>query len=584
MKNGECDVLVIGAGPAGLAAAIGAREAGARRVILIDREVLPGGILQQCIHPGFGLKIFNQDLAGPEYAHRYISQLTGSGVELMLDTAVLEVDRQRRAVVTGAGAGIRRIRAGSIVCAMGCRERTRAQSFVPGFRPAGVLTAGTAQRFINIDGLMVGKKIVIVGSGDIGLIMARRCTLEGAKVAAVIEKLPFPGGLNRNVQQCVRDYQIPLHLGHRLTFIEGRKRVSGVKFRSVGGDGAERHLECDTVLFSVGLIPETELMRRVGIQRDERTGGPVVDNSMSTTAEGFFACGNLVQVYDLVDWVSMDGFRAGWNAALGAQGRCGANGEQVIVEPGENVRSVVPQLFRRLNGDGDFTDLLYVRVNRFFRNPSFVLRNRKEAIGTIRKPYAAPSEMIQLNLSGFMQAVYEGGALRIDVEEREPAGKAAGKPAGEPARYGTTAAPARAVARNGAYGTLPAGIEVTCVVCPNSCRVFVHQEGGELRTSGAECSRGVEYALIEATDPRRIFTSTVKVADGVIGVLSVRSTGPIRKGEWERAAAVAGSVEVRAPVTCRQVVVKDFLEQGIDLVATKDVDRRINQYKGGIVG
>jgi CxxC motif-containing protein/NADPH-dependent 2,4-dienoyl-CoA reductase/sulfur reductase-like enzyme len=576
MKHGKCDVFVIGAGPAGMAAAIGAREAGAGKVLLADREMFLGGILQQCIHPGFGLKIFNSELTGPEFAHRYISKLERSGVECLLDSTIMEISHTGKVTVSSAEYGIHCIQANAIVLAMGCRERTRAQSGIPGFRPAGVFTAGTAQRLINIDGLLVGRQAVIVGSGDIGLIMARRCTMEGMEVRAVIEKLTFPSGLNRNVQQCVRDFQIPLHLDNSLTFIEGKSRVSGVRFGKGDGRGKESSIGCDTVLFSVGLIPEIELVRQLNITLDERTGGPVVDNGMQTLTEGVFACGNLVQVYDLVDWVSADGEWAGRNAALFAMGALKAPEKSVRIEAGTHIRSVVPQIFRSYPGAVGEDVKVYVRVEKVLRNPVFVLKNGSSVVTTIKKPYAVPQEMVSLNIARYLCTLPRSEVLRIDGEEgqreEEPddtVGKfALSRSSGLSRIPGTS----RSSGLNHDSGGDPlTETEVICVVCPYSCSVRIHAQGETLYTEGTRCTRGIDYALREATDPRRIFTSTVRVRHGEIRMLSVRSTKPIRKGEWKRAMEITSDIEINAPVFCGQIVVKDFLEDGIDLVATKDV-------------
>jgi NADPH-dependent 2,4-dienoyl-CoA reductase/sulfur reductase-like enzyme len=299
------DVVVIGSGPGGLAAAISAKKNGARDVLVIERDVEPGGILLQCIHNGFGLELLGQDLPGPAYAQRFIDEAIGEGVELLLDTMVLEITPQRRIFATGKSTGFVDVQARSIVLSMGCRERTRAQIRLPGSRPTGVYTAGTAQRWVNVEGFMPGKRFVILGSGDIGMIMARRLSLEGAKVDQVLEVMPFLTGLTRNYVQCLMDYDIPLKLSHTVNRIIGNKRVEAVESVLVDDKwqpvpGTEEVIPCDTLLLSVGLIPENELSRKAGVRLDTTTGGPYVDDHFETSVPGIFAAGNVVHVYDLV--------------------------------------------------------------------------------------------------------------------------------------------------------------------------------------------------------------------------------------------------------------------------------------------
>ncbi|MGA2481239.1 MAG: FAD-dependent oxidoreductase, partial [Spirochaetia bacterium] len=391
------EVVVIGAGPAGIAAAIGARSAGAARVLLVDRDRWLGGILKQCVHAGFGAFNFDAELTGPEYAERYIRQLEGSGVMLALQTSVVSAGRDGMLALSSSARGLWTVRPAAIVLAMGCREKTRGNARIPGTRPAGIFTAGTAQRLINVDGLMVGRDVVVVGSGDVGLIMARRCTLEGARVHAVIERLPYPGGCGRNVVQCLEDFGIPLYLGHAITAIHGEQRVEGVEFAPTAGDQEEREslrLECDTLLFSVGLTPEIELVRQLDLPLDPRTGGPVVDSNMHTLRDGIFACGNLVQAYDIADWVSNDGERAGRSAARFAGGARPARGG-VRLLPGTGVRSVVPQILGESGEDSEMS--IYCRVDARYKAPRFILSCRGRVLGVIEKNFAVPSEMVALD-------------------------------------------------------------------------------------------------------------------------------------------------------------------------------------------
>lgn len=345
MKECICDVAVIGAGPAGLAAAAAAKEAGAEHVIIVERDERLGGILQQCIHPGFGLNYFNEELTGPEYGQRFIDKVIKNNVYVMTETMALELHDKELICVNKSG--MINIKAGAIVLAMGCRERTRFNLMIPGSRPAGVYTAGTAQRMLNIDGKLVGKNIVILGSGDIGMIMARRLTLEGAKVKVVIEIMPYLAGLIRNKVQCLDDFDIPLKLSHTIIDITGIDRVESVKVAPVDENlkpikEKAEIVECDTLLLSVGLIPENELTKHAGIELLQLTKGAVVNQFMQTQIESIFACGNVLHVNDLVDNVTRESEAAGRNAALYAMGKL-PKGTPVKVIPGENIRYVCPQ-------------------------------------------------------------------------------------------------------------------------------------------------------------------------------------------------------------------------------------------------
>lgn len=315
------DVIVVGGGPAGLASALEAWKQGAKHILILERDQELGGILNQCIHNGFGLHHFKEELTGPEYAGKFIEMLKDTNVEVLLDTMVLDIDEENRCIhAMNKKQGYMQLEGKAIVLNMGCRERTRGAIAIPGDRPAGVFTAGAAQRYVNIEGYMVGKRVLILGSGDIGLIMARRMSLEGAKVVGCVELCPYSNGLNRNIVQCLNDYDIPLYLSHTITDIQGDKRVERVIVQKVDDKrqpipGTEITFDVDTVLLSVGLIPENELSRAAGLQMDPRTNGPVVYENMETSAEGIFASGNVVHVHDLVDFVTAESERAGRSAA-----------------------------------------------------------------------------------------------------------------------------------------------------------------------------------------------------------------------------------------------------------------------------
>lgn len=349
----HCGVAVIGGGPAGLAAAISACEAGCRDVVLVERDRLLGGILNQCIHDGFGLHRFGEAMTGPEYAQRDIDRFGELGIEAMTESMVLELSKERELLVSRRGEMVR-LRADAVVLAMGCRERPRGALSIPGTRPAGIYTAGAAQNLVNLENLMPGKKICILGSGDIGLIMARRMTLEGAGVEAVFELLPYSSGLPRNIQQCLNDYGIPLYLSTTVTDIVGDDRLEAVQVSRVDEKrrpipGTERIFECDTLLLSVGLIPENELTRMAGIEMNPATGGAAVDDDFMTSVPGIFSCGNVLHVHDLVDWVSLEAAEAGARAAAYALGRSPCR-ESIVVRPGAGVRYTTPS---RISGEKD---------------------------------------------------------------------------------------------------------------------------------------------------------------------------------------------------------------------------------------
>ena len=400
------DLIIIGGGPAGLAAAKAAWEKGLQKILIVERNWELGGILNQCIHNGFGLHHFKEELTGPEYAARYIEEVEKTGVEVRLDTMVLDIRQTGQEEdglpvyeipMAGKECGYTCEQTKSVVLAMGCRERPRGGVVIPGTRPAGVFTAGAAQRYVNIDGYMPGKRVVILGSGDIGLIMARRMTLEGAKVLACVELMPYSSGLNRNIVQCLNDYDIPLYLSHTVTEIRGEKRVEQVVVSKVGPDrkpipGTEMVFDCDTLLLSVGLIPENELTQGAGIEIDRRTKGAFVYENMETSLPGIFACGNVCHVHDLVDFVSDESERAGASAADYVLKNATESKENTVVtKNGEGATYIVPQRIRPENVD-KFVKLFF-RVGRIFPKADIVLTSAGNEIARFHKKFLAPGEM-----------------------------------------------------------------------------------------------------------------------------------------------------------------------------------------------
>ena len=413
------DIVVIGGGPAGLAAAAAAYDAGIKDVIIIERDGKLGGILNQCIHNGFGLHTFGEELTGPEYAERYSDKVKEKNIACKLKTIVADIGSDRSILYVSGSEGAVTVQAGAIVLAMGCRERPRGALGLPGYRPAGIYTAGTAQRLMNIEGYLVGKKVFILGSGDIGLIMARRMTLEGASVCGVAELMPYSGGLNRNIVQCLNDYGIPLMLSHTVTKIHGKHRVSGVTVSAVDENrrpipGTEKYYECDTLLLSCGLLPENELSKSAGIELDRVTGGPVVNDRLETSVPGVFACGNVLHVHDLVDYVSEEAERAGRNAASFVLNNNGRSGKGTALVAGSGVRYTVPQTVDI--SDMDDTVKVRFRVADVYRDRSVALYYDGRLVRKQRKRIMAPGEMEELTLrkSGFDGPVSE---IRICVED-----------------------------------------------------------------------------------------------------------------------------------------------------------------------
>jgi L-2-hydroxyglutarate oxidase LhgO len=396
------DLVVVGGGPAGMAAAIAAHENGVEDILVIERDQELGGILQQCIHNGFGLHQFKEELTGPEYAERYIIMLKEKGITCKLDTMVLSVSKDRQITFVNTTDGLRTIQAGAVVLAMGCRERTRGAINIPGTRPAGIFSAGTAQRFVNIEGYMVGRKVVVFGSGDIGLIMARRIVLEGGEVVAVIERKPYSEGLVRNYVQCIQDFDIPMLLEHTITDIRGKDRVEAITIAKTDRSkqpiaGTERELECDTILFSRGLIPENELSKGAGVELHPQTGGPLVNEAMETGVEGIFACGNVVHVHDLVDWVSDESARAGKGAAAYIRReQAKEGGFTFTTRPLDGVSYIVPNRVRSALVEESLE--LFMRVRGQHENASLLIKADGTEVKAVKKKVLTPGEMVSVKL------------------------------------------------------------------------------------------------------------------------------------------------------------------------------------------
>lgn len=416
------DIVIIGGGPAGLAAAIAARDQGTRQILILERDKELGGILNQCIHNGFGLHTFKEELTGPEYAARFVAQAKERGIEYKLNTMVMDINQSKVVTAMNREEGLFEIQAKAVILAMGCRERSRGALNIPGYRPAGVFSAGTAQRLVNMEGYLPGREVVILGSGDIGLIMARRMTLEGAKVKVVAELMPYSGGLKRNIVQCLDDYGIPLKLSHTVVGIHGKERLEGITLAQVDSKGkpipgTEEEYSCDTLLLSVGLIPENELSNGMGVAMNRITSGPVVNESLETSMEGVFACGNVLHVHDLVDFVSEEAAAAGRNAAKYVKaGEREDDRQKIVLNAVDGVRYTVPSTINPAHMED--TQIVRFRVGNVYQNCYIGVYYGEELVMHRKRPVMAPGEMEEVKLEKAKLLQYPDlKEITIKVEE-----------------------------------------------------------------------------------------------------------------------------------------------------------------------
>lgn len=530
------DVVVIGGGPAGLAAAIAAHDEGSS-VLLIERERSLGGILKQCIHEGFGLIEFKKRLTGPEYAEHFIEELEKRNIDTMLSSFVIDLRKKEHfELFVQNEQGISKVECLSIVLATGCRERTSKQVFIHGDRPAGVYTAGAAQKFVNIMGLLPGKRCVILGSGDIGLIMARRLTLEGAKVLGVFEIKDTPSGLERNIVQCLEDFNIPLHLSSTVRKIFGRERVKGVEVVRVDSSlkpivGSEKILECDSLILAVGLIPENELAETLNVPTDGRTKGPMVDQSFMTCVDGIFACGNSLHVHDLVDHVTHTGRIAGRWAARHAKKT--AQRKLVQIEISEEILYSVPQ-FIDVMKEGKFE--IYFRVKRELHDAVVSLQTNVGSFGKrFKKLSPQKLETIELNISQDLRWV------KLTILE-----------AGE-------------------KRTSEAIKKIVCVVCPKGCEIDVLEDLKNPSFSGYGCEKGLNFAKIDLFDPSRVLCTTILTNQGRL--IPVKSDREIPLREFERVMQTIKNVVVKEPIKRGQVLVEKVSSNGANMIATSSSER-----------
>lgn len=546
MKD-KYDVIVVGGGPAGLAAAVSAAEQGAKSVLILERNDTLGGILNQCIHNGFGLHHFKEEMTGPEYAAKFIEQLPRyPAIEVLTGAMVLNISPEKIVYAIHAESGYIQLAANAVVLSMGCRERTRGAIGIPGTRPAGIFTAGAAQLYMNIEGFTVGKRIVILGSGDIGLIMARRLTLEGAKVLGVYEVLPYSSGLTRNIVQCLEDYGIPLHLSHTITDIRGGKRVEQIVIQKVDEQrkpipGTEQIVDCDTLLLSVGLIPENELSRQAGLEISPRTNGPVVYENMETSVPGIFACGNVAHVHDLVDFVTAESIRAGAAAAKYTRKEI----EKLIqVQNGDGVGYTAPQKIRLENVDKNID--IFFRATAVYKNSKIEVKSGDTPIASFKREHLAPGEMEKITIPKSFFDKAGDAPVVVSVSGEKLSGSAIKFRVKRP--DGVT--------------------ELVCIVCPKGCRLQV-DENKDFSVTGNNCERGAEYGKQEISNPTRVVTSTVCAGGGTISRMPVKTDKNIPKGKIFEAMALLDELEVKAPFKAGDVVVPNLCGTGANFISTR---------------
>ncbi len=568
----EYDLIVIGGGSAGLAAATAAYEAGIRNILLLERDFELGGILMQCIHNGFGLHTFKEELSGPTYAERYIRKLEEYQIPYKTGTMVTNITPDKTVEYVNPDEGYVRIRGKAIILAMGCRERTRGSIVMPGYRPSGIWTAGTAQRYINMEGYMVGRKVFILGSGDIGLIMARRLTLEGAQVLGVAELMPYSNGLARNQKQCLEDYGIPLYLSHTVTDIFGKSRLTGIEISEVDGKlkpvpGTSRRVDCDTLLLSVGLIPENELSSGAGVDLSPRTKGAVVSESYETSVPGIFACGNVLHVHDLVDFVSGEGAKAGEAAARYIRGDL-PHGRSFAAKAGTGIGYVLPQSVNA-GAAADRTEFMF-RVTGTFRKAEVRIYKDGTLWKIVKKAHMAPAEMEKITLRKEDLA---------DIVESLLFEVAGGETGSEPAAAAIESAPDTAAeALPDATAELSTNdaadaMEMICIVCPTGCRLSVRKDkdGKVMSVTGNTCPRGEKYARQEIESPTRTLTGTVRLEGGLLPRLPVITSDAVPKDRIFDVMREINRVTAHSPVHTGDILIGNVLGLGVNIIASRDL-------------
>jgi len=586
----EYGIIVIGGGSAGLAAAIAACESGCRDILLLERDVELGGILLQCIHNGFGLHAFKEELSGPSYAQQYVERLRTMGIEYKTHSMVTHVSREKIVEYANPSEGYVRIKGRAIILAMGCRERTRGAVLMPGFRPSGIWTAGTAQRYLNMEGYMVGRKVFILGSGDIGLIMARRLTLEGAQVLGVAELMPYSNGLPRNQKQCLQDFGIPLFLSHTVTDILGKDRLEGIVIAAVDDKlqpvpGTQKTFDVDTLLLSVGLIPENELSEDANILIHPQTRGAVVSESLETSVPGIFACGNVLHVHDLVDFVSEEGVRAGISAAAYVEGEL-QRGRSFETGAGVGIGYVLPQIVHP-DHCSDKVEFMF-RVTNSYRGAGIRILKDDMLYKTIPRPHMAPAEMekitmkreeiadvkhsLRFEVGSIRAGVKDGGAQsrnHTDLENESQFQSASG----------AEVITAKAKVKNNAQQEIAATEEMGCIVCPMSCHMVIgmNKDGQVISVTGNTCRRGEEYARQELTSPTRILTSTVRLEGGLYRRLPVITSANIPKDKMMDVMREIDKVHAVAPVQIGCVLIGNVCGLGVDIIASRTMEKEGRQ-------